>query len=189
MGGPGLFAVAFLDSSFISLPQINDLLVVLMVIEHKERMPYYALMATAGSVAGCLAIYYLAEKGGETFLKKRLKAGHIERALSLYRRHGVLALMVPALLPPPAPFKLFVLAAGLAEVRVWQFVWAIAVARGARYLALGVLAMYYGDRALELMRTHGRTIALWLAGLIALGAVFWWLRSRRLARLRAADSP
>ena len=56
LGGPGLFAVAFLDSSFISLPQINDILVVLMVIEHKDRMPYYALMATAGSVAGCLAI-------------------------------------------------------------------------------------------------------------------------------------
>ena len=72
LGGPGLFAVAFLDSSFISLPQINDILVVLMVIEHKERMLYYALMATAGSVAGCLAIYYLAEKGGETFLRKRL---------------------------------------------------------------------------------------------------------------------
>ena len=126
MGGPGLFTVAFLDSSFVSLPQINDILVVLMVIEHKERMLYYAAMATAGSVAGCLAIYYIAEKGGEAFLRKRLKAGHVDRALALYRRHGVLALMVPALLPPPAPFKLFVLAAGVAEVRPWQFVWAIA---------------------------------------------------------------
>jgi membrane protein YqaA with SNARE-associated domain len=189
LGGPGLFFVAFLDSSFISLPQINDILVVLMVIEHKERMPYYALMATAGSVAGCLVIYYIAEKGGETFLRKRLHAGHIERALALYRRHGVLALIVPALLPPPAPFKLFVLAAGLAEVRVWQFVSAIAVARGARYLALGLLAMYYGDRALELMRTHGQVIAMWLAGLIVLAAVLWWLRGKRLARTRAADTP
>jgi membrane protein YqaA with SNARE-associated domain len=189
MGGPGLFTVAFLDSSFISLPQINDILVVLMVTEHKERMPYYALMATAGSVAGCFAIYYLAEKGGETFLRKRLKAGHIDRALGLYRRHGVLALMVPALLPPPAPFKLFVLAAGLAEVRPWQFIWAIAVARGARYLALGLLAIYYGDRALELMRTHGQTIALWLAGLIVAGAVIFWLRARRGAQTRAADTP
>ncbi len=189
MGGPGLFTVAFLDSSFISLPQINDILVVLMVTEHKQRMPYYAMMATAGSVAGCLVIYYLAEKGGEAFLRKRLRAGHIERALALYRRHGVLALMVPALLPPPAPFKLFVLAAGLAEVRLWQFVWAIALARGARYFALGLLAIYYGDRALELMRTHGQVIALWLAGLIVLAAVVWWLRARRLARGRAADTP
>src|SRR4029078_3593020 len=126
-----------------------------MVIEHKERMPFYALMATAGSVAGCLAIYYIAEKGGETFLRKRLRAGHIDRALSLYRRHGVLALMVPALLPPPAPFKLFVLAAGLAEVRPVKFVICVACARGGGYLILGTLAIYYGDAAIELMKTHG----------------------------------
>jgi membrane protein YqaA with SNARE-associated domain len=188
MGGPGLFTVAFLDSSFISLPQINDILVVLMVTEHKERMPFYALMATAGSVAGCYVIYFLAERGGEAFLRKRLKAGHIDRALALYRRHGVLALMVPALLPPPAPFKLFVLAAGVADVRLWQFVWAIAVARGARYLALGILAMYYGEAALELMRTHGRVVALWLVALILLAAALWWLRARRLARTGAAGT-
>ena len=84
LGGPGLFVVAFLDSSFMSLPQINDLLVVLMVTQHKERMPYYAAMATLGSVAGCYVIYYLAEKGGEAFLRKRLQAGaHRARAGAL----------------------------------------------------------------------------------------------------------
>jgi len=188
LGGPGLFVVAFLDSSFVSLPQINDVLVVLMVTAHKERMIYYATMATLGSVAGCYAIYYLAEKGGETFLRKRLRAGHVERALALYRRHGMLALMVPALLPPPAPFKLFVLAAGLAEVRPLRFVLAIAIARGARYLALGVLSIYYGDAALALMRTHGTVIALWVAGLILLGAALWWLRTRRHGRAQAAGA-
>ena len=188
LGGPGLFVVAFLDSSFVSLPQINDVLVVLMVTARKERMIYYATMATLGSVAGCYAIYYLAEKGGETFLRKRLRAGHVERALALYRRHGMLALMVPALLPPPAPFKLFVLAAGLAEVRPLRFVLAIAIARGARYLALGVLSIYYGDAALALMRTHGTVIALWVAGLILLGAALWWLRTRRHGRAQAAGA-
>jgi membrane protein YqaA with SNARE-associated domain len=179
IGGPGLFAIAFLDSSFLSLPQINDILVVLMVTQHKAWMPYYAAMATLGSIAGCYAIYYLAEKGGEAFLRKRLHAGHTERALALYRRHGLLALMVPALLPPPAPFKLFVLMAGFAEVRPLQFVAAIAVARGLRYLALGFLAIWYGDVALELMRTRGREVALWLAGLIVATAVVWWAISRR----------
>jgi uncharacterized membrane protein YdjX (TVP38/TMEM64 family) len=101
----------------------------------------------------------------------------------------MLALMVPALLPPPAPFKLFVLAAGLADVRIWQFVWAIALARGARYLALGILAMYYGEYALELMRTHGRVIALWVAGLIVAGAVVWWLRARRRTHTEAPGTP
>ena len=178
LGGPGLFAVAFLDSSFVSLPQINDILVVLMVTEHKALMVYYAFMATAGSVAGCYVIYYLANKGGEAFVRKRLKAGHVERSLALYRRHGLLALMVPALLPPPAPFKLFVLAAGLANVRPLQFVLAIAAARGLRYLALGILAIFYGDAALELMRTHGRTVAIVLAGLLLAGGVLFWLRTR-----------
>ena len=82
-----------------------------------------------------------------------------------------MALMVPALLPPPAPFKLFVLAAGLANVRPLQFVLAIAVARGLRYFALGMLAIYYGDAALELMRTHGRTVALVLVTVLLAGRV------------------
>lgn len=183
LGGPGLFVIAFLDSSFISLPQINDLLVVLFVIEHKTRMFYYAAMATFGSVAGCYAIYVLAERGGEAFLKKRLRQGHIDRALGLYRRHGLLALMVPALLPPPAPFKLFVLLAGVAKVRPLQFVVAISVARGVRYLVLGTLAILYGDMAILLMRTHGRAVALWLVGAILLAVVGWtlWRRRPRLA--------
>ena len=179
LGGPGLFAVAFLDASFLSLPQINDLLVVVMVTEHKDRMLYYAAMATFGSVAGCYAIYYLAEKGGEAFLRKRLKAGNIERALAAYKRNVLLALMIPALLPPPAPFKLFVLAAGVAKVHPLQFVTALTVARGARYVALGVLAIYYGDTALELMRTHGRIVALVVVGILVAGAAGLWLLRRK----------
>lgn len=180
VGGPGLLAIAFLDSSFLSLPQINDILVVLMVTQNKAWMPYYALMATLGSIAGCYVIYYLAEKGGEAFLRKRLRAGHTERALALYKRHGLLALIVPALLPPPAPFKLFVLMAGVAGVRPLHFVGAIAFARGLRYFALGLLAIWYGDVALELMRTRGRDVALWLAGLIVLAAAVWWWTTRRI---------
>jgi membrane protein YqaA with SNARE-associated domain len=178
IGGPGLFAVAFLDSSFLSLPQINDILVVLMVTGNKGLMPYYAAMATLGSVAGCWVIYVLAKRGGEAFLSRRLRAGSAERALALYKRHGLLALMVPALLPPPAPFKLFVLMAGVARVRPLHFVTAIALARGLRYLVLGVLAIWYGDAALELMRTRGREVALVLAGLIVLAAILWWWRGR-----------
>ena len=182
LGGPGLFAVAALDSSFISLPQINDLLVVLMVTQNKALMLYYAAMATLGSVVGCYVIYYLAGKGGEAFLRRRTRAGALERTLALYRRHGLLALMIPALLPPPAPFKLFVLGAGLAGVRPLPFVTAIAVARGARYVALGVLAIYFGDAALELMRTRGREVALWLVAAILLGALLWWWRGRVRSR-------
>ena len=182
IGGPGLFAVALLDSSFLSLPQINDILVVLMVTQNKAWMPYYAAMATLGSIAGCYVIYYLADKGGEAFLRKRLRAGQTERVLALYQRHGVLALMVPALLPPPAPFKLFVLMAGVAGVRPLKFVVAIVIARGFRYLTLGVLAIWYGDAALELMRTRGRDVALALVALLVVAALGWWLVARHRRR-------
>ena len=188
LGGPGLFTVAFLDSSFVSLPQINDILVVLMVREHRALMPYYAAMATLGSIAGCYVIYYLAEKGGEAFLRKRLKPGAIDKTLALYKRHGLLALMIPAILPPPAPFKLFVLAAGVAGVRPIQFVTAIAVARGVRYLALGLLAIYYGDAALDLMRTHGPAVALSLVGLIVVAIGAWWLWQRLHRQAGSVDA-
>ena len=183
LGGPGLFAIAFLDSSFVSLPQINDILVVLMVVANKSRMPYYALMATAGSVAGCYVIYYLAKKGGEAFLRRRVNAERMTRTLALYKRHGLMALMIPAVLPPPAPFKLFVLMGGVAGVRPVHFVLAIALARGARYLALGVLAIYYGDAALALMQTRGRDVALVLAALLLASAFAWWAWNRRYAEI------
>lgn len=184
IGGPGLFVVTFLDSSFVPLPQINDLLVVLMVTGHKSWVVYYALMATAGSVAGCYVIYHLADKGGAAFVRKRLKPGHLERGLKAYQRHGVLALVVPALLPPPAPFKLFVLAAGLAGVRPLQFMTALTIARGIRFLTVGVLAVHFGDAALELVREHGVAVSLALIGLILLTATLWWLRERRIAGAR-----
>ena len=183
LGGPGLFAIAFLDSSFISLPQINDLLVVLMVLRDPDWMLYYAAMATLGSIAGCYVIYYLAERGGEAFIQKRLKPGHVERTLGFYKRHGLLALMVPAILPPPAPFKLFVLLAGVAKVRPWQFVTAVGVARGARYVALGFLTIRYGKAAEELMQTRGREVALWLAVFLVAVAVGWWLLQKRTRRM------
>ena len=178
LGGPGLFAVAFLDSSFVSLPQINDILVVLMVTQNKAWMPYYAAMATLGSVAGCYAIYYLADKGGKAFLRKRY-AQVTSNARSRCTGATVSWRVVPALLPPPAPFKLFVLTAGVAEVPPVKFVVAIAVARGVRYFALGMLAIWYGDLAVELMRTRGRDVAFLLAGLIVVAAVGWWWLNRR----------
>ena len=178
LGGPGLFAVAFLDSSFISLPQINDLLVVLMVTRDKAWMPYYAALATLGSVSGCFVLYSLAKRGGHAFLKKRLKAGHVERALALYQKHGLLALIVPGLLPPPSPFKLFVLAAGVAGVPAGRFVTGVAISRGIRYFTLGLLAVYYGDAARELMQTRGREVALWVVAFILTAVVAVWMVQR-----------
>ena len=117
LGGPGLFVIAFLDSSFLSFPEVNDLLIIWLTTQHKERMIYYALMTTLGSVSGCLALYALARKGGEAFLLKRFNPQYVERAMTTFRRYGLLAILVPSILPPPTPFKIFVLAAGVAKVR------------------------------------------------------------------------
>jgi membrane protein YqaA with SNARE-associated domain len=177
-GGPGLFVVAFLDSSFLSLPEINDILLVLMVTQHKERVVFYAAMATLGSVAGCLVLYGLAYKGGEAFLRKRMKAGRVERGMQAFRKYGVLALLVPSILPPPAPFKIFVLLAGVARVPPRKFVMVIGLGRGLRYFCEGLLAVWYGDMAMAYVKEHGDHVALAAAILVAVGglAVVLWRR-------------
>ena len=182
LGGPGLFIIGFLDSSFLSFPEVNDLLLVGMVMQHPHRLPYYALMATLGSVFGCLAIYYVARKGGEAFLRKRFREHHVDRGLKLFQKYGLLVLVVPALLPPPAPFKIFVLMAGVAAIPVWQFVTAIAVARGVRYFGEGLLAVWYGERAFAYLHEHAKPIGLSLAGAALVLGLGWiaWQRRRRL---------
>ena len=173
LGGPGLFIIGYLDSSFLSFPELNDLLLMGMVIEHKARLLYYAFMATAGSVLGCLSIYYLARKGGEAFMRKRFKASHVESGMKLFQKYGLLVVIVPALLPPPAPFKIFILLAGVAEVAVARFV---------RYFGEGLLAVFYGEAAIRFVTEHAKVIGLWLSGLALAGGLAWivWQRRKRV---------
>jgi membrane protein YqaA with SNARE-associated domain len=182
LGGPGLFIIAYLDSSFLSFPEVNDIMIIGMVMRHPQRLAYYALMSALGSVLGCLSIYYLARKGGEAFLRKRFKDHHVDRGLVLVQRYGLLAIIVPALLPPPAPFKIFVLLAGVAAIPAWQFATAIFAARIVRYGAEGLLAVWYGDRAFAFLHDHAMGAGMTLAGggLVLGGAWIAW--KRRAAR-------
>ena len=187
IGGPGLFFIAFLDSSFLSLPEINDLLVVLLVIQHKERMLYYALMATLGSLAGCLVLYFIGRKGGAALARRRFGGRRMERALTLYQRYGALAIAIPAVLPPPSPFKVFVLLAGIAGVPVLHFASVIALARGFRYTAEAWLAVRYGDQAIALIEEHGRSLSIALA-VVVIGSVLAWLIWRARRRVHVEDT-
>src|SRR5438128_483913 len=90
VGGVGLFVIAFLDSSFLSFPQVNDLLILVMSTKNPSRMPYYAGMSTLGSLLGCFALYIVVRRGGEAFLRKRLKSNRIDRALQLYQKYGLM---------------------------------------------------------------------------------------------------
>lgn len=183
LGGPGLFIIAFLDSSFLSFPEVCDALVVLLTVQHKERMLYYALVTTMGSIAGCYALYSIGRRGGEAFLRKRFKARHIDRAMTVFRRYGMLAIIVPSLLPPPMPFKIFVLAAGVARMRPLDFLIAVAIGRGLRYFGEGFLAVWYGERALAFVHENVRSIglALGVAALLAGITWIWWRRRRTTA--------
>jgi membrane protein YqaA with SNARE-associated domain len=182
LGAPGLFVIAFLDSSFLSLPQINDLLLVVSVAERPHLMPLYATMATLGSIAGCTVMYFIGRKGGDALFRRRFSGPHSERAMRLFARYGVLAVIVPALLPPPAPFKVFVLLAGVARMPLPQFVAAVAVGRGARYFGEGLLAVWYGERAMGFLESHGRGVALAVGLTVLAGGVayaVWHNRRRR----------
>jgi membrane protein YqaA with SNARE-associated domain len=183
IGGPGLFIIAFLDSSFLSFPEINDLLLILMVVGNPERMVYYASMATLGSIAGCLALYFVGRRGGEALMRKRFKGGHVERAASMMRKYGAMALLVPALLPPPAPFKIFVLLGGVANIPLRTFVSAIAAGRGIRYFGEGILAVLWGKEALDYLNENGKTVALALGVVTLIGGVAYYVwQTRRRAR-------
>jgi membrane protein YqaA with SNARE-associated domain len=182
VGGIGLFVVAALDSSFLSFPQVNDLLVIYLSTKRPALMPYYAGLTVLGSVVGCFVLYGFAYRGGEVFLRKRVSGPRVERGLALYQRHGLLAVVVPALLPPPMPFKLFVLLAGAARVSPWKFGVAVVIGRGIRYFGQGYLAVLYGERAVAIVQEHGREVGIGLAlTALAIGLGFYVYRKRRSA--------
>lgn len=178
LGGFGLFIIAALDSSFLSFPQVNDLLILYLSTNNPARMPFYAAMTTAGSLVGCFALYVVARKGGEVFLRKRFSAARVDRGLQLYQHYGLLAVLVPALLPPPTPFKLFVLMAGAARVSPWKFGLAVLIGRGIRYFGQGFLAVRYGKQAAEIIEQNGPAVGIGLA-VLALGAGIAYYRLRR----------
>lgn len=179
LGGVGLFILAALDSSFLSFPQVNDLLIIYLSTKYPARMPFYAAMTTFGSLLGCFALFAVARKGGEAFLRRRVKGERVNRGLALYQRHGLLAVVVPALLPPPVPLKLFVLLAGAARVSPYKFGAAIAIGRGIRYFGQGYLAVLYGERAAAIVTLYSIEIGIGLAVTALIVGVIYYLWKRR----------
>jgi membrane protein YqaA with SNARE-associated domain len=152
LGPAGLFVVAFLDSSFLSVPEINDILVVTSSSARPERAWLYVLMATLGSVAGCLLLWELGRRGGEKFLVRRFGASRVERTRAAFQRWDVLAIAIPSLLPPPMPFKIFVLSAGVFGFPARRLALTLLVARGMRYTFWAAMGVVFGDEALEWLR-------------------------------------
>jgi membrane protein YqaA with SNARE-associated domain len=153
LGAPGLFLISFLDSSVLTFPVINDLLLIELAIQHPARMPLYAAMASLGSLLGCILLYFIARKGGEAFFHR--KAGARGEAIRHWvERNGFGGMLIAALLPPPTPFKVFVFAAGVFEQPLWSYASAIGIARLIRYFGIGYLAVRYGHEALPYIKSH-----------------------------------
>jgi membrane protein YqaA with SNARE-associated domain len=185
MGLSGIFVAAFLDSSFLSLPEINDILVVTFAAAHPEKAWIPVVLSTLGSVAGCAAIFELGRRGGDAFLIRRFGAERTARARDLFHRYGPLALAVPALMPPPMPFKIFVVAAGVFGFPWTRFLITLVLARGARYAAWAVVGAAYGERAIGVLRSFdawaaARQPLLWsiVAGIVLATLAYLWARRR-----------
>jgi membrane protein YqaA with SNARE-associated domain len=179
-GAPGLFAVAFLDSSFLPLPGITDLLLIVMVTGHPDLVLLYVAGAVAGSVAGCLMMHTIGRKGGEALVRTRFSGPRVESAMRTLQRYGVMSVLIPSLLPPPAPFKIFVLLAGVAGISATRFAVAIAIGRIGRYAAIAWLAVEYGSRASGYLAVHGAAASLIVIGTLSAGfaAYLVWNRAR-----------
>lgn len=189
LGGAGILFAAFLDSSFLPLPLVTDLLVLEFSIRHPAHMPYYAALAAAGSLAGCICVYALARKGGEAYYRRKLarrNSGESWEGASQpsdnpgairawVQKYPLTAVLVPAIAPFPVPFKPFVIAQGVFKVPFLTFVVGTLAGRGALFFIEGFLATRYGSAANEVLLRQK-----WLVGgLLILLAVFVLLRQLR----------
>ncbi|MGB9465948.1 MAG: VTT domain-containing protein [Candidatus Acidiferrum sp.] len=180
LGAPGLFLISFLDSSVLSFPIINDLLLIELSMQRPERMPLYALMAASGSVLGCVVLYSLARMGGEAYFHR--KAGARAHAIRHWvERNEFGGMLIAALLPPPTPFKIFVVAAGAFEAPVLGFTAAITLARLFRYFGVGYLAVRYGADTMPYLKAHKFLLTTMAVALVAV--------SYGLSRLIARHKP
>ena len=157
---PAMILIGALDSSLLSLPEINDYLVVGRCFKQPSAVFYFPLFAAIGSVLGCLLLYTIMRRGGQALLRRRFKRENIEKVERAYARYGFLAIAIPALLPPPMPFKIFVATAGTLEYPRWKFLVTVMVARAFRYYVEGILAVFYGRRVLSFLRDNGLVIVV-----------------------------
>ena len=169
VAAPAMVVIGALDSSLLSLPEINDYLVVARCYSDPKAVFYFPLFAAAGSVIGCNLLYTIMRRGGQAVMRRRFSAESIARVEKAYARFGFLALAVPALLPPPMPFKIFVATAGALEYPRWRFMLTIMIARSVRYIVEGTLAVFYGEQVLVFMKENGLYILSGVGALLVVG--------------------
>jgi membrane protein YqaA with SNARE-associated domain len=152
-GGVGLFVVAFLDSSFVPFPTVNDLMVINLSYARPLLVPYYAALATLGSLLGSAVLYFIGRKGGEAAFHKRT-GKRARRIQHWVEKRGFVSLLVASVLPPPTPFKAVVLAAGAFKMPLRPFITSLLIARAVRFYGEAFLAVRYGEGAVQFLTQH-----------------------------------
>lgn len=173
-GAFGLFVVALLDSTFVPLPSSVDALMLLLSTAYPSWMLLYAFMATTGSALGCLILYLISRRAGARALN-RFSERRKARVKHLIERYDMMAVLVATLLPPPFPFKLFVVTAGVFRFSLLRFMLAIVVGRGFRFLLEGYFAMRFGPEAKEILAKYYPWIGV---GLVAVILLFVFMKQR-----------
>jgi membrane protein YqaA with SNARE-associated domain len=179
LAAPAMVVIGALDSSLLSLPEINDYLVVGRCYKYPSAAFYFPLFAAAGSVIGCNILYTIVRRGGQAVLRKRFPLQSIKRVERAYERFGFLAIGIPAILPPPLPFKIFVATAGALEYPRWKFLLTVMIARSFRYYVEGILAVFYGRRVLLFMKDNGLVILSIVGALVLIGLIIYLVRRRK----------
>ena len=177
----GAFVVAVLDSSSIPVP--IDAVLAVFIWRHEGTFWLYCMLAAAGSAVGGLLPYWLGRAGGELFLLKRINRQKFEQLRDRFERQEFLAVVIPSMMPPPAPWKIFVFAAGVFEMRVSSFLLAVFAGRMMRWLALSLLVLKLGPDAVGLVAKHAMVMVLAASALAVLGFAWWWLRKRKSGKL------
>lgn len=185
-GAFGLFAIALLDSALIPLPGGPDAVMLLLSTQNPARMPLYALGATAGSVLGCVILYYISKRAGRRALDK-FPPEKQARVKGLVDRYDVLSVLVASVLPPPFPFKLFVITAGVFRLSLVRFAAAVAVGRAFRFFLEGIVAVKYGKDAEKFLTDNYPAVGLGVAGLVVIIFVLRGLLKRRKGSERPAE--
>jgi membrane protein YqaA with SNARE-associated domain len=173
----GVFLIAFADSALLGMPV--DAVVAAYVYKNHSQFLLFVVLASLGSALGSIPLYIIGYLGGEKVLRKRISEERFQKIHRSFDRHEFWALMFPAMLPPPTPFKIFVLGAAVFEMHFSHFLAAIFLGRFARFLLLSVLVLWFGPQIVQVFGSLFKQHLLWVCAALEIGVIVWLLLWRR----------
>lgn len=190
LAAPLMILIGALDSSLLSLPEVNDYITIARVANNPHEVYYFPVFPAIGSMVGCLLLYHIAKRG-EQFVSRRFHPRQLDRVKGIYRRWGLIALIIPALLPPPMPFKVFVVTAGVLGYPVGRFALVIMIARTIRYYFWGTLAYFFRDEVRKMIDWLGENLLEILFALLILLVIVlasrWYFKRLRTGSSRGGS--